>query len=416
VAFSPSGAFLAVTNADEAPGAVLVFAVDPSTGALREVPGSPFPVGFDPTALAFSPSGASLAVTNANSAPATVQVFAVDPSTGALREVRGSPVPVGFDPTALAFSPSGAFLAVTNAGGPNVVDVFFTAPAPIAVIGAPANGSTYGVNELVDTSFSCDDAGGPGLESCSDSTGTSGTNGTLNGALDTSTVGTHSYSVTAMSVDGQHGNATVSYTVLPRQPQIDSPQVNATYVRGQLVAASYDCPTGGTPPPGYTCLGTVRDGSPIDTAQVGTHTFQVTAAANGLSTTSTITYTVVYPKNHFTISHVKPHRNGVVTLDVKAPGSGTVDILETAWEDNLARMASLLQPAPGRFVFARGHASTTHATTLALRIVPNRHGIRLVHHHAYRVTLRLWVTYTPKNGLPRSLARYALHLPPIRAR
>jgi hypothetical protein len=34
----------------------------------------------------------------------------------------------------------------------------------------------------------------------------------------------------------------------------------------------------------------------------------------------------------------------------------------------------------------------------------------LVHHHRYLVTLRVWVTYTPIGGHPRSIGMDGLHL------
>ena len=83
---------------------------------------------------------------------------------------------------------------------------------------------------------------------------------------------------------------------------------------------------------------------------------------------------------------------------------------KTAWNDNLAHAAIQLQPAPRRFVFARQHKTVQRATTLHLRVTPNKRGTRLVHHHSYRVTLRLWVSYTPTGGRPRSKGFYGLHL------
>src|SRR6185437_10255719 len=56
--------------------------------------------------------------------------------------------------------------------------------------------------------------------------------------------------------------------------------------------------------------------------------------------------------NHFTVSRVTIRANGTISLFVKVPGAGRVDVLATAWKDNLARVASL-QPALGSFVYAR---------------------------------------------------------------
>ena len=103
----------------------------------------------------------------------------------------------------------------------------------------------------------------------------------------------------------------------------------------------------------------------------------------------------VLPNNRFTVSRIRTHRDGIITFRVKVPGPGKIDVLETAWNDNLARAAVLLQPAPRRFVFARAHTTAHHASTLRVRVSANARGKRLVHHHTYRVTLRLWVTYTP---------------------
>jgi hypothetical protein len=86
-------------------------------------------------------------------------------------------------------------------------------------------------------------------------------------------------------------------------------------------------------------------------------------------------------------------------------------VLATAWNNNLARAAVLLHPAPHRFTYARSHTTARRATTLHLRVTPNARGKRLLHHHTYPIVLRLWVTFTPTRGHPHSIGFYGLHLP-----
>lgn len=83
----------------------------------------------------------------------------------------------------------------------------------------------------------------------------------------------------------------------------------------------------------------------------------------------------------FTVSDIRTHRNGMVSFAVKVPGSGAIDVLETAWKDNSARIAALLQPAPRRFVYARARKIAERARTVRFRVKPNRRGRKLVRHH-----------------------------------
>jgi hypothetical protein len=83
-----------------------------------------------------------------------------------------------------------------------------------------------------------------------------------------------------------------------------------------------------------------------------------------------------------------------------------------AWKNNLAHSVlashALLQPALGRFVFARARRTVVRAGTLHLVVKPDAEGRRLVHHHSYGVRIRLWVTFTPTGGVARSIGRYGL--------
>jgi len=100
-----------------------VLSLDPATGALTTVAGSPVAAGQGPHSVAISPGGRLLAA--ANLVDNTVSVYAVS-SSGALTPV-GSPVPTGQEPAAVAFNAAGNLLAVANSGD-NTVSVFTVGP------------------------------------------------------------------------------------------------------------------------------------------------------------------------------------------------------------------------------------------------------------------------------------------------
>ncbi|HUA71785.1 MAG TPA: GLEYA domain-containing protein [Solirubrobacteraceae bacterium] len=301
---------------------------------------------------------------------------------------------------------SGFTTGCTDAGA----SVAVYAPPAISIT-APTGDPTYAVGQTVGSGYSCQDSSGaPGLTSC---TGPAASGA----ALDTSTAGQHSFTVTAVSGDGWSKSATATYTVgAAPSATISAPANGAMYKRGQAVAAAFACAEGQSGPGLASCTGSGTNGSAINTSTPGRHTFTVTAtSSDGQTTTTTATYTVARPTNRFT-ARASAHRNGLFTVRVTVPGAGRADVLITAWSDNLAVVATappsstLLQPAPGRFVFARATAVATAAETLRVTLRPSARGLRLVAHHRYPVTLRLWVTYTPTGGVPRTVGFYGLHL------
>ncbi|PYU79106.1 MAG: hypothetical protein DMG50_24970 [Acidobacteria bacterium] len=122
--------FVYVTNSQGSNGtgtpAILGFAVNPSSGALTPVPGSPFQVPADngKSTLAVTPSGRFLYAAESVSGTGRVAAgYSIDPNTGALTSVPGSPFFVGgfgsTTPTWLVTHPSGKFLYImdySNAG------------------------------------------------------------------------------------------------------------------------------------------------------------------------------------------------------------------------------------------------------------------------------------------------------------
>jgi 6-phosphogluconolactonase len=99
--------------ADSGNNAVDAFTVNPSTGALATVSGSPYTVasGQGAQGMSVDPGGKFLFVTQHNTNQ--VAAFTIN-STGQLTAVAGSPFPAGSFPEESIVDPSGKFLYVSN--------------------------------------------------------------------------------------------------------------------------------------------------------------------------------------------------------------------------------------------------------------------------------------------------------------
>jgi hypothetical protein len=166
---------------------------------------------------------------------------------------------------------------------------------PSASISSPTSGGTYGRGAVVNTSFQCTEALGQGasIASCTDSNGGSGTAGTLN----TSTIGPHTYTVTAKSTDGATGTAEISYAVVTAPiATINSPASGGTYPQGAVVKTSFSCTEGEGGPGIESCTDSngVSGGSgTLSTVAVGSGSYAVTARSKDGGTGKTeISYTV----------------------------------------------------------------------------------------------------------------------------
>ncbi len=153
---SPDGKWLAAVLTYEGPhGSVAMFSVDPETGQLSAVPGSPFSLDGGP------PEGKAAGV-DINCASdrlfigegafsTTVDVLSIDPGTGMLTPIEGSPFTpgVGINSNVPLLSPDGSLLFVSNTFGHSVT-VFTVAPdgSPTLVPGSPFDAGPGGANGM----------------------------------------------------------------------------------------------------------------------------------------------------------------------------------------------------------------------------------------------------------------------------
>ena len=115
----PSGKFLYVSNLNDAFGGVSAYTIDSTSGALTPIAGSPFPAQTNfpgPNRMAIGGGGKFLYVGMSGTANPnnTVSAFAIDPNTGALTQITGSPFTTGSDPQDITTDPSGKFLYTAN--------------------------------------------------------------------------------------------------------------------------------------------------------------------------------------------------------------------------------------------------------------------------------------------------------------
>jgi 6-phosphogluconolactonase len=104
------GKFLYVSNLNDSAGGISAFTINQNTGALSPIPGSPFPTGPagsfpGPSAIVVNNNFLYVALTGTVNANNKIVAFAIDPSTGVLTTLPGSPFVTGSNPSYIAFVP-----------------------------------------------------------------------------------------------------------------------------------------------------------------------------------------------------------------------------------------------------------------------------------------------------------------------
>ena len=153
VTIVPSGLFVYV--ADVVPGSVSGFSIA-QNGVLTAIPGSPFAA---PTGTAFvtnDPSGRFLYALNcgancSGSGSGNISAYTIDPLTGVLTPMAGSPFTAGQYPYSLAIDPTGHFAYVANAGSGDVYSFYIDGQSgALSQVGLPVAAGSRPLSVVVD--------------------------------------------------------------------------------------------------------------------------------------------------------------------------------------------------------------------------------------------------------------------------
>jgi 6-phosphogluconolactonase (cycloisomerase 2 family) len=145
-ALTPSGKFLLVANqfssANTAPGRIAVFMLDASSGIPTPVAGSPFATDGITSVVVAHPTKNFVYANSAVGADLTssITAFKIDPDTGVLTPVTGSPFATGGKTASfIRIDPAGRFLYVANRDSDNIAAFAIdqTTGALTAVPGSP---------------------------------------------------------------------------------------------------------------------------------------------------------------------------------------------------------------------------------------------------------------------------------------
>jgi hypothetical protein len=137
---------------------------------------------------------------------------------GPVSDIPNAPITAtglaGAQPYAFTVTATNALGSSTSAASNTITPTPFM---PTAAIAAPVNNATYTQGQVVYSSYSCQEgSGGTGIATCSGPVASGA-------ALNTDTLGLHTFAVTATSSDGDTGTATATYTVVASKSSSTKP-------------------------------------------------------------------------------------------------------------------------------------------------------------------------------------------------
>jgi hypothetical protein len=196
----------------------------------------------------------------------------------------------------------------------SVSTTYWVAGPPSVTLNSPSDGDVFGLGWSVEPNYSCNADSRTTIATCSDT------------GIDTSTPGTHSFTATATDELGQSASVSINYTVAAL-PSVDlvTPADGAVYKQGEAVTVDFSCSADQLATSIWSCIGSVGDGSQLDTSTLGDHSLTVTAT-DMLSQAKVVThdYTVAAKP---TVNITTPPNGAIYTIDqaVTADYSCTAD-------------------------------------------------------------------------------------------
>jgi subtilase family serine protease len=204
-------------------------------------------------------------------------------------------------PTCAGTAPDGSAISTANLGeqqftvtatdandfSTTTTATYTVVPPPAVAISGPVPNGTYAQGQVLPAQFSCATSAPVTIANCSAPV-------SEGAAIDTQSVGSHSFTVVATDSNGISTSRTVSYEVVSApQTMISTPADGAVFVRGSSVVASYLC-SATAPATIVSCAANTVTGGKIDTSTTGAHKFSATATdSDGVSTSASVGYTVV---------------------------------------------------------------------------------------------------------------------------
>jgi len=143
LAMDPAGAYLYTMNTQS--NNISVFSIDSASGALTQLPNSPFAVGLPLLNMQLTPSGNFLYVTTAGASDGFIVGFSV--SAGVLTSIGPPSSSGGINPNGLAIDPSGTYLYAANTSS-NTISIFAiglagTPPGTLSQVAGSPLATTY---------------------------------------------------------------------------------------------------------------------------------------------------------------------------------------------------------------------------------------------------------------------------------